>query len=78
MKVTNPFEIKETSEEYSKVDPIYKISAQAAIDFVNPLDHNGATGTVLDIGAGTGVSSEIILEAGVENLYLIEPSAAML
>lgn len=78
MTATNPFETKEASEEYSKVDPVYQISAQKVIEFVNPLDHNGATGVVLDIGAGTGVSSEIILNTGVENLYLVEPSSPML
>lgn len=33
---------------------------------------------VLDIGAGTGISAELLLKAGVTNLSLIEPSTAML
>lgn len=76
--VENPFEDEQTSIEYSKADPVYETSARAAIDFVNPLDHNGSEGIVLDIGAGTGVSSEMILDAGVKNLYVIDPSEAML
>ncbi len=76
--IENPFEDEQTSIEYGKTDPVYETSARAAVDFVNPLNHNGADGVVLDIGAGTGVSSEIILNAGVKNLYLIDPAAAML
>ncbi len=76
--IENPFEDEQTSIEYSKTDPVYETSAKAAVDFVNPLEHNGANGIVLDIGAGTGVSSEIILNTGVKNLYLIDPAAAML
>jgi ubiquinone/menaquinone biosynthesis C-methylase UbiE len=76
--VENPFEDEQTSIEYSKADPVYETSARAAVEFVNPLEHGGAEGIVLDIGAGTGVSSEMILKAGVKNLYVIDPAEAML
>ncbi len=76
--IENPFEDEQTSIEYGKTDPVYETSARAAVDFVNPLEHGGADGIVLDIGAGTGVSSEIILNAGIKNLYLIDPAAVML
>ncbi len=74
----NPFEDEQTSIEYSKVDPVYETSSRAAIDFVNPIENSSADGIILDIGAGTGVSSEIIFEAGAKNLHLIDPAASML
>jgi ubiquinone/menaquinone biosynthesis C-methylase UbiE len=74
----NPFNEGKTSQAYSRIDPIYEQSAIEAINFVDPLKHNGAEGLVIDIGAGTGVSSEVILKTGVKNLVLVEPSEAML
>lgn len=74
----NPFDGEKTSQAYHKIDPIYEQSAVAAVGFVPPGKASDEDALVLDIGAGTGVSAQIILEAGVTNLTLVEPSAAML
>ena len=74
----NPFDKEEPSKAYSKIDPIYIQSAQAALNFVDPGQFNLAEAQVIDIGSGTGVSAEVLLNAGVKNLSLVEPSETML
>lgn len=74
---TNPFENKETSNSYSSADPVYKKSAEEIIKFQNPTEF-GTESIIIDLGAGTGVSSEVLLKHGASNLTLVEPSRAML
>ena len=74
---TNPFENKTTSFFYSKADPVYQKSAEAIVKFQDPLEF-GPDSVLVDLGAGTGVSSEVLLEAGVKSLTIVDPSNAML
>jgi|GEM_PF-3447043 len=71
----NPFTSEDAASAYAGTDPVYEASARAAIEFVAP---NAAS--VADLGAGTGVSAQIILNAMSPGscLSLIEPSKAML
>ncbi len=75
---SNPFNKQETARAYAETDPVYASSARAIMQFVAP---SGLR--VADLGAGTGVSSEIIYQAlnrinPQASLSLIEPSAHML
>ena len=70
----NPFEEEKTSEKYSTIDAVYEASSEQAVEFVKP----EAGLKVVDLGAGTGVSSSKILAAGATDLSLAEPSSAML
>ena len=74
---TNPFENKTTSSSYSKADPIYQKSAEAIVEFQDPLEF-GADSVLVDLGAGTGVSSEVLVKKGAKNLTVVDPSKAML
>lgn len=74
---TNPFESKETSSSYSNSDPIYQKSAEEIVKFHNPKEAEEDP-IVIDLGAGTGVSSEVLLNTGVKSLTLVDPSRAML
>lgn len=74
---TNPFESKETSSSYSESDPVYKKSAEAIVEFHNP-QQDGEDLVIIDLGAGTGVSSQVLLQNGAKNLTLVDPSRAML
>jgi ubiquinone/menaquinone biosynthesis C-methylase UbiE len=73
----NPFSKASTSQAYKSVDPVYQISARAAVGFAQSF-YPVAPDLVLDIGAGTGVSAEIILTSDVRKLVLVEPSVVML
>lgn len=70
----NPFEKKNISQAYQSTDPIYFQSALAAINFHKPKPSD----LVMDLGAGTGVSSQALLDSGVGDLIIADPSAAML
>jgi len=74
---TNPFENKETSSSYASADPIYQKSAEAVVKFQDPKEF-GDDAIVIDLGAGTGVSSTVLLQNGAANLTLVDPSRAML
>lgn len=74
MNKENPFNESSTAESYTHTDPVYQKSAELAIDFAGL-----SSGLVIDLGAGTGVSSAEILKHGKEiDLHLVEPSAAMI
>jgi len=73
----NPFTNQNTSNAYQSVDPIYEMSANFVLDFVNPKDF-AVNARIMDIGAGTGVASEKIISTGVGKLTLLEPSSAMI
>ncbi len=71
----NPFTSSKTATAYTGSDPVYAASTEAVISFVPP-----KAAKISDLGAGTGVSSEIILsalDAGTQ-LTIIEPSTAMI
>jgi ubiquinone/menaquinone biosynthesis C-methylase UbiE len=73
----NPFTNQEASNAYQSVDPIYEMSAKYVLDFVNPKSFaNNAR--IMDIGAGTGIASEMIIKTGFGRLTLLDPSSAML
>ena len=72
----NPFESEEASKNYANADFLYKQSADHAVNFFNPFEQG--CNKVLDLGAGTGVSSEALLATGLQDLTLIDPSASML
>ncbi len=71
----NPFTSSKTATAYAGADPVYALSTEAVIKFVSPLANN-----IADLGAGTGVSSAIILDAckPESKLTVIEPSEAMI
>jgi SAM-dependent methyltransferase len=73
----NPFENKEVSDAYSETDPIYQRSAEFMVEFQAPAVF-GDEAVIIDLGAGTGVSSEVILNKGAKKLTLVDPSRAML
>lgn len=73
----NPFTNEDASCAYEAVDPIYEMSAKYVLDFVNPTSFP-KNAQILDIGAGTGVASEMIIKTGFGELTLLEPSQAML
>ena len=73
----NPFEKQATSNAYDAVDEVYRKSALGVTDIVKP-DSFGAEASVIDIGAGTGISSEVILERGAPSLGVVEPAMAMI
>jgi SAM-dependent methyltransferase len=73
----NPFENKEVSNAYSETDPVYKKSAECIVEFQAPTIF-GDDSIVIDLGAGTGVSSEVLLNNGAKKLILVDPSRAML
>jgi len=71
----NPFVSEEASENYANADFLYEQSARNAVEFYKPLDPSLR---IADLGAGTGVSTKILLESGIQSVVLIDPSAAML
>lgn len=75
-KTKNPFETQSTSNAYDTVDEVYRLSAQGVKSFIDPLSF-GKDANIVDLGAGTGISSEILSE-GCQNFCLVEPSLAML
>lgn len=76
----NPFVSEEASENYANANFLYEQSAKHAVEFYNPSLQSESVDSlkVLDLGAGTGVSSKILLEAGVKSISLVDPSEAML
>ena len=77
-KTQNPFETQSTSNAYDAVDEVYRQSAIGVKSILNP-SNLGADANVVDLGAGTGISSEILNSDGVvKNFCLVEPSLAML
>jgi ubiquinone/menaquinone biosynthesis C-methylase UbiE len=75
-KIENPFETQSTSNAYDTVDEVYRLSALGVKSFIDPLSF-GKDANIVDLGAGTGISSEILSE-GCRNFCLVEPSLAML
>jgi ubiquinone/menaquinone biosynthesis C-methylase UbiE len=73
----NPFTNQSASNAYKSVDPIYEMSAKFVLEFVNPKEFP-QNARIMDIGAGTGIASEKIVDTGVGRLTLLEPSPAML
>jgi SAM-dependent methyltransferase len=74
----NPFEAQATSNAYDAVDEVYRKSAIGVKAILDP-STLGKNACVVDLGAGTGISSEILNAEGViENFCLVEPSLAML
>lgn len=73
----NPFGNQKASQAYQAVDPVYEASAREAIAFVQP-STIGTKVRVMDVGAGTGVASEMLLQSGIDDLTLLEPSSGML
>lgn len=74
--LVNPFENKETSSAYFTVDEVYQCSARGVKQVLDPCSL-GAEAIIVDLGAGTGVSSEVLKE-GVNNFFVVEPSESML
>ncbi len=72
----NPFTSDEASKNYSNADFLYEQSAIHTVDFLDP--SNPAFDLVIDLGAGTGVSTEALYKAGAPNLHVVEPSEAMI
>lgn len=79
-KVDNPFENQETSNAYEAVDEVYQKSAHGIKDFCTKFDaeYFSADKNIVDLGAGTGVSSEILKEDFDGVFILAEPSKAMM
>lgn len=73
----NPFNNKNTSMAYSKADEVYQKSAETLLEFQDPKEF-GDNSIIVDLGAGTGVSSMALIEAGAKNLTLVDPSRPML
>ncbi len=73
----NPFSKASTAQTYRTFDPVYQISAKAAIGFAQSLNLPSQD-LVLDIAAGTGVNADIILSTSAQQLVLVEPSIVML
>ena len=73
----NPFETKETSNAYDAVDEVYRKSAEGVKSILDPISM-GEEANVVDLGAGTGISSEILSAGKMKNFCLVEPSKAML
>lgn len=70
----NPLErFSHHAEDYAKYRPSYP---QAAIDFIVEGWTDLTQITAADIGAGTGISSRLLAERGI-NVKAIEPNAAM-
>lgn len=77
-KTKNPFEAQSTSNAYDAVDEVYRKSALGVKKILNP-STLGEAASVVDLGAGTGISSEILSSDNVvKNFCLVEPSLAML
>lgn len=77
-KTENPFNAQSTSDAYDAVNEVYRKSALGVKAILNP-SSLGADASVVDLGAGTGISSEILnSDAVVKNFCLVEPSLAML
>lgn len=79
-EINNPFESKASSQSYKHTDPVYEQSAHEAVDFAG---HDCVKGldkaVVVDLGGGTGVSTEIINNYyDNKELSIVEPSKAML
>ena len=72
----NPFTSDEASKNYSNADFLYEQSAVHTVDFLDPSKNN--FDLVIDLGAGTGVSTETLHKAGAPNLHVCEPSEAMI
>ncbi|MEY3370210.1 MAG: hypothetical protein RLZZ361_880 [Cyanobacteriota bacterium] len=73
----NPFVNPEVSSTYHSVDPVYEMSANSVLDFVSPTEFPSNI-KIMDIGAGTGIASEKIINTGIGQLTLLEPSSTML
>ncbi len=76
-EIINPFEVKSTAEAYSLADQVYELSSQRTIELTLTATDKDQL-KVIDLGAGTGISALKLLEAGIKNLYLVEPSSVML
>lgn len=76
-KLENPFETQSTSDAYNAVDEVYRKSAIGVSSIFSPISM-GKDAKVVDLGAGTGISSEVLASSGIENFCLVEPSAAMI
>lgn len=60
--------------DYVKYRPSYP---SAAIDFIFEAARLTQNSTIADIGAGTGISTKIFAERGLQKVYAVEPNAAM-
>ncbi len=71
----NPFTSENTASAYATTDPVYRASSEAVVEFLPPIAQH-----IADLGAGTGISSEIILQSikPGASFTVIEPSEAML
>jgi len=77
MATQNPFENKSTSDSYQSTDLVYSTSAKAILNVFAP-DLLQTHAQVVDLGAGTGVSTAEILKYKPAKLTIVEPSMAML
>ena len=74
---------KELEKFYNEFSKIYDIrithnNAPAARFLIKKIIKITKTAKVLDLGAGTGIASEILVKAGYKNLTLVDFSAGML
>ncbi len=83
MSVNNPFLSTKTSEIYKNTDFLYLQSSKNAVEIANPKNFTSKDSKedlVIDLGAGTGISSHIILNELADNqkLIVLEPSKPMI
>ncbi len=76
-EANNPFETQSTSNAYDAVDKVYRKSALGVVGIYNPSSKD-EDAYVVDLGAGTGISSEVLISTGLKNFCVVEPSAAMI
>ncbi len=76
MNSLNPFLTQAASEKYKDADKIYQQSANYMMNFVPP--PQGKDDFVIDVGGGTGISAQAMLEHGAKNLCVLEPSETMI
>jgi len=72
-------ELKKFYDEFSKIYDVRIVKNNApATRFLAQKIKAPKTANVLDLGAGTGISSEVLIKAGYKNLTLLDYSAGML
>ncbi|NQY78817.1 MAG: class I SAM-dependent methyltransferase [Candidatus Caenarcaniphilales bacterium] len=72
----NPFTSDEASKNYANADFLYEQSAVHSVKFLDPSSPD--FDLIVDLGAGTGVSTEALFKAGAPNLHVVEPSESMI